>query len=344
MEEGVLAAFPHHTSTGCHPVPANLGTHGPSPQEARGMLQSPTHAAAHLASLPSLAGVIRYVALFITLLGTWFIVQTYFERSWKAISVRSWLGGTDKSSSEQLPRHKCRNQQSCPENHFAFKIISGAANVVGPSICFDDMVLMSSVKNNVGRGLNIALVNGTSGQFLKADTFDTYSGDINKLYTFLQEIKHGTIVLMASYDDAATKMNDKVRAYFTELGSSHASNLGFRDNWVFLGAKGLKKKSPFEQVHVPPLPPALGTPILFVAPLELHPTCLQKTWASGVIPHVEPSWKFCHVSNLHCATNLLIHSPFFLFLQHIKNDKDTNKYDGWPELLEMEGCAPRKMD
>uniref|UniRef100_A0A8C4XTH8 FAM3 metabolism regulating signaling molecule D n=1 Tax=Falco tinnunculus TaxID=100819 RepID=A0A8C4XTH8_FALTI len=167
--------------------------------------------------------------------------------------LRSSLAG------EQLPRHKCRNQQSCPENHFAFKIISGAANVVGPSICFDDMVLMSSVKNNVGRGLNIALVN-----------------DINKLYTFLQEIKHGTIVLMASYDDAATKMNDKVRAYLTELGSSHANNLGFRDNWVFLGAKGLKKKSPFEQ--------------------------------------------------------------------HIKNDKDTNKYDGWPELLEMEGCAPRKMD
>ncbi|NXK03055.1 FAM3C protein, partial [Herpetotheres cachinnans] len=71
--------------------------------------------------------------------------------------------------------------------------------------------------------------------------------DINKLYTFLQEIKHGTIVLMASYDDAATKMNDKVRAYFMELGSSHVSNLGFRDNWVFLGAKGLKKMSPFEQ-------------------------------------------------------------------------------------------------
>ncbi|GAB0194458.1 protein FAM3D [Grus japonensis] len=135
---------------------------------------------------------------------------------------------------------------------------------------------MSSVKNNIGRGLNIALVNGTSGQLLKADIFDMYSGDINKLDTFLQDIKRGTIVLAASYDDPATKMNDKVRAQFVELGSSHVNNLGFRDNWVFLGAKGLKNKSPFEEL--------------------------------------------------------------------IKNDRKTNKYDGWPEMLELEGCAPRKMD
>uniref|UniRef100_A0A8C0BI21 FAM3 metabolism regulating signaling molecule D n=1 Tax=Buteo japonicus TaxID=224669 RepID=A0A8C0BI21_9AVES len=172
------------------------------------------------------------------------------------LQLRSSLAG------KELPQHKCGNKKSCPENHFAFKISSGAANVVGPSICFDDMVLMSSMKNNIGRGLNIALVNGES--------------DINKLDTFLQEIKHGTIVLTASYDDAATKMNDKVRTQFMELGSSHVSKLGFRDNWVFLGAKGLNNKSPFEE--------------------------------------------------------------------HIKNDEKQNKYEGWPEMLEMEGCAPRKMD
>ncbi|NWH59368.1 FAM3D protein, partial [Geococcyx californianus] len=216
-------------------------------------------------------GVIRYVVLLITLLGTWFLMQTYFDQRWIAISLRSWLGEA------LLPQHKCGNQKSCPQDYFAFKIISGAANVVGPYICFDGIVLMSSVKNNIGRGLNIALVNGelvpAKSLFLFLMLF---SSDINKLDTFLAEIKHGTVVLAASYDDAATKMNDKVRAHFVELGSRHVNNLGFRDNWVFLGAKGLKNKSPFEQ--------------------------------------------------------------------HIKNDKETNKYDGWPELLEMEGCVPRKMD
>nr|XP_009926577.1 PREDICTED: protein FAM3D [Haliaeetus albicilla] len=216
----------------------------------------------HLAPLLLLAVVIRYTVLLITLLSTWFIVQTFFDRSWKAISPRSWLGAINKPSSKQLPQHKCGNK-SCPKDHFAFKITSGAANVVGPSICFDDMVLMSSMKNNIGRGLNIALVNGTSGQLLKTDSFDMYSGG--------KPTWHHTNTFLPSF-----RMNDKVRTQFMELGSSHVSKLGFRDNWVFLGAKGLNNKSPFEE--------------------------------------------------------------------HIKNDEKKNKYDGWPEMLEMEGCAPRKMD
>ncbi|XP_074458812.1 protein FAM3D [Larus michahellis] len=220
-------------------------------------------------------GIVRILVLLITLLGTWFIMQAYFDHSRKFMSLRSWLGVTNKVRSQQPPRHKCGNQKSCPPNYFAFKIISGAANVVGPSICFDDRILMSSVKNNIGRGLNIALVNGTDGNLLKTGAFDMYSGDVNKLDAFLQEIKAGTIVLTASYDDPATKMNDKVRALFVELGSNHVKQLGFRDNWIFLGAKGMKNKSPFEE--------------------------------------------------------------------HIKNDRKTNKYEGWPEMLEMEGCTPKKM-
>ncbi|XP_021264835.1 protein FAM3D [Numida meleagris] len=222
-------------------------------------------------------GVIRLLALLATLLGSWFIVQTYLEHSGRAVSLRSWLGATSKPmSSPPQPRHKCENKRGCPADHFAFRIISGAANVVGPSICFEDRILMSTVKNNIGRGLNIALVNGKSGQLLKVGSFDMYSGDVTQLETFLQEIKDGTIMLAATYDDAATKMNAKVRALFSSLGSRYVNQLGFRDNWVFLGAKGLKGKSPFEE--------------------------------------------------------------------YIKNDQKTNKYDGWPELLEMEGCAPKKQD
>lgn len=29
-------------------------------------------------------------------------------------------------------------------------------------------------------------------------------------------------------------------------------------------------------------------------------------------------------------------------LQHIKNSADTNKFDGWPDVLEMEGCVPQR--
>ncbi|XP_059767803.1 protein FAM3A isoform X3 [Balaenoptera ricei] len=120
-----------------------------------------------------------------------------------------------------------------------------------------DCRLMSSVKDNVGRGLNIALVN-----------------DVNDLLKFIRPLHEGTLVFVASYDDPATKMNEETRKLFSDLGSKNVKDLAFRDSWVFVGAKGVQNKSPFEQ--------------------------------------------------------------------HVKNSKHTNKYEGWPEALEMEGCIPRR--
>uniref|UniRef100_A0A7N4UZK2 FAM3 metabolism regulating signaling molecule A n=1 Tax=Sarcophilus harrisii TaxID=9305 RepID=A0A7N4UZK2_SARHA len=154
-------------------------------------------------------------------------------------------------------KYKCGLPQPCPEQHLAFRVVSGAANVIGPKICLEDKMLMSSVKDNVGRGLNIALVN-----------------DVNDLLKFIRPLHEGTLVFVASYDDPATKMNDETRKIFSELGSTNAKELAFRDSWVFVGAKGVQDKSPFEQ--------------------------------------------------------------------HMKNSKNTNKYEGWPEALELEGCIPQR--
>ncbi|KAK7886136.1 hypothetical protein WMY93_025757 [Mugilogobius chulae] len=169
---------------------------------------------------------------------------------------------------------KCGLVRECPAGHFAFKMASGAASVVGPRICLEDKILMSSVKNNVGRGINVALVDGKTGELMKAASFDMWAGDVAPFIEFLKSIEDGTVVLMASFDDPATKLNDEARKLIAELGSSLIAQVAFRDNWVFVGGKGIKTKSPFEQ--------------------------------------------------------------------HIKNSGDTNKFDGWPEVLEMEGCIPKR--
>ncbi len=44
------------------------------------------------------------------------------------------------------------------------------------------------------------------------------------------------------------RLNDEARRLFEELGSTAAKELSFRDSWVFVGAKGIENKSPFEQV------------------------------------------------------------------------------------------------
>uniref|UniRef100_A0A6I8P385 FAM3 metabolism regulating signaling molecule A n=1 Tax=Ornithorhynchus anatinus TaxID=9258 RepID=A0A6I8P385_ORNAN len=178
-------------------------------------------------------------------------------------------------------KYKCGLPQPCPEQHFAFRMVSGAANVIGPKICLEDRMLMSSVKNNVGRGLNIALVNGkcprpwgVNGELIDAKFFDMWAGDVNDLLKFIRPLHEGTLVFVASYDDPATKMNEETRKIFSELGSTNIKELAFRDSWVFVGAKGVQDKSPFEQ--------------------------------------------------------------------HVKNSKSSNKYEGWPEALEMEGCIPQR--
>ncbi|XP_030575890.1 protein FAM3C isoform X2 [Archocentrus centrarchus] len=173
-------------------------------------------------------------------------------------------------------KYKCGLSKACPAGHFAFKMASGAASVVGPRICLEDKLLMSGVKNNVGRGINVALVNGKTGDVVKTEYFDMWAGDVAPFITFLKGIEDGTIVMMASFDDSATKLNDEARKLIADLGSSTINNLGFRDNWIFVGGKGIRTKTPFEQ--------------------------------------------------------------------HIKNSAETNKFEGWPEVLEMEGCIPQRQD
>lgn len=170
---------------------------------------------------------------------------------------------------------------------------------------------------------------------------NTQPGELDMLLPPAERVKEGTPTWHHTDTfSPSSRMNDQVRAYFTELGSSEVGKLGFRDNWVFLGAKGLMSKSPFEKVHAPPH--ELCSSILFMAPPKLHLTHLSAEDEDQCRnPPGQTELKLLLRCKLATSSFIL---PLSFFLQHIKNDKETNKYDGWPELLEMEGCAPRKMD
>ncbi|XP_056454770.1 protein FAM3C-like [Gadus chalcogrammus] len=143
----------------------------------------------------------------------------------------------------------------CPAGTFSFSISSGAANVVAPKICIQNRMVLGSVQNNAGVGLNLVVLN-----------------DVQPLIEVLQGLEKGNIVLMASYDDPATKLTAEARSLIEGLGSTSIKALGFRDTWVFVGGKGDVAKGRFEK--------------------------------------------------------------------HMKNNQETNKYDGWPEMLQMDGCIP----
>uniref|UniRef100_A0A8C5CAI5 FAM3 metabolism regulating signaling molecule A n=1 Tax=Gadus morhua TaxID=8049 RepID=A0A8C5CAI5_GADMO len=221
-----------------------------------------------------LAGPLRGVAVVLLVGLTWFLASTIFGGD-SGSSVRHFFTGKLNQMDTTYPRprrYKCGLSAPCPPKHLAFRVVSGAANVIGPKICLEDKMLVSSLKDNAGRGINVALVNGVTGELLETKSFDMWAGDVSDLLKFIRPLHEGTLVFVASFDDAATKMNDEARRLFEELGSTAAKELAFRDSWVFVGAKGIENKSPFEQ--------------------------------------------------------------------RMKNSKGNNKYEGWPESLEMDGCIP----
>ncbi|KAM4619009.1 protein FAM3C-like isoform 2-T3 [Polymixia lowei] len=180
-------------------------------------------------------------------------------------------GGIPKPLSK-LSVGPCSVQKNCPEGQFSFAILSGAANVLAPKICLENKLILGTMKNNAGTGINIVVINGKTGQLIKTGHFDMYGGEAEPLIEFLRSIEQGSVMLMATYDEPATKLNDDARKLIGELGSSAIKSVGYRDNWVFVGGKGVGEKSTFEK--------------------------------------------------------------------HRKNEGEKNKYDGWPEMLEMEGCIP----
>uniref|UniRef100_A0A8C2MEG0 FAM3 metabolism regulating signaling molecule A n=1 Tax=Cricetulus griseus TaxID=10029 RepID=A0A8C2MEG0_CRIGR len=117
-----------------------------------------------------LAGPLRIVALIITMGLSWILVTILLG------GPGGGLPRIQQFFTSETRKYKCGLPQPCPEEHLAFRMVSGAANVIGPKICLEDKMLMSSVKDNVGRGLNIALVNGVSGELLEARAFDMWAG------------------------------------------------------------------------------------------------------------------------------------------------------------------------
>ncbi|KAJ8265464.1 hypothetical protein COCON_G00145630 [Conger conger] len=204
-----------------------------------------------------LAGPLRAAVVLLLVGLTWLLASTVLRGDGTSIVGRFFFrGANEEPTAEPKPhRYKCGLSAPCPQKHLAFRLVSGAANVIGPKICLEDKILVSSVKNNVGRGLNIALVNGVSGELLEIKSFDMWAGDVAELLKFLRPLHEGTLVFVASFDDPATKMNDEARAL---RGAGQYC--------------GIENKSPFEQ--------------------------------------------------------------------RMKNSKNTNKYEGWPEALEMDGCIP----
>lgn len=70
----------------------------------------------------------------------------------------------------------CGTPRECPAHEISFYIHSGAANVVPPVICVQNKLVLGTALNNAGGGINIVILNGKTGEVLKTDHYNMYSG------------------------------------------------------------------------------------------------------------------------------------------------------------------------
>merc|ERR1739848_919845 len=131
--------------------------------------------------------------------------------------------------------------QECQKPHlqFPFKIRSGAASVIGPWICV----------NGVDRGMNIAVIDGRTGQLIDKGVFDMYGHDSTELIKFIQNVilpRETALVFATSYDDAAMRLSNEARDLFRKLQFETIDDLKFRDNFVFVG--GVHSKQAFYKI------------------------------------------------------------------------------------------------
>lgn len=178
------------------------------------------------------------------------------EAAKRSCNVHDEVGGRSLEASETDCDNRglfkshfgCCPHKDCAVDHFPFHLRSGAANVVPPKICFNNTIIMGGVRDNSGQGVNIVIINGETGEILESNYFNLESVGPEELLHYLKIIKSGNIILVASHINPATKLSDEIRDIFAGLGSTMIRSVKPMDSWVFAGAYGMKKASPFEKL------------------------------------------------------------------------------------------------
>ncbi|NXU76741.1 FAM3B protein, partial [Oreotrochilus melanogaster] len=129
-------------------------------------------------------------------------------------------------------RQKCDHWSPCSPGNYAYRILSGGGKAKLARICFEDEMLISEEKGNVGRGINIAIVN-CNCVICSTD----HSGE---MLTFIKNAPEGSLLLMVTHDDGSTRLKNDTKKLVEELGSKEIQNIKFRSSWAFIAAKGFK--------------------------------------------------------------------------------------------------------
>nr|XP_060496485.1 protein FAM3B isoform X1 [Panthera onca] len=157
-----------------------------------------------------------------------------------AYSIRS-IGERPVLKAPAPKRQKCDHWTPCPSDTYAYRLLSGGGRDKYAKICFEDELLIGEKTGNVGRGINIAIVNYMTGKVTATQYFDMFEGDNSgQMINFIQSAPSKSLLFMVTHDDGASRLKEDAKKVIEGLGSKHIRNIQFRSSWVFLTAKDLQ--------------------------------------------------------------------------------------------------------
>ncbi|XP_013395204.1 protein O-linked-mannose beta-1,2-N-acetylglucosaminyltransferase 1 [Lingula anatina] len=146
---------------------------------------------------------------------------------------------------------KCHLRTPCEAGKFSFYIGSGHGKEDSgeqPVICIEDNFVINRENKKGKRGLTVVVVDNKTGKVLEDKVFDTYSDDAPLVRFLKYDVPDDAFILVASYDDASTRLKDESRFLLKKYGSQHIDKLSFRDSFAMLGQKGLETGKAVEKV------------------------------------------------------------------------------------------------
>uniref|UniRef100_A0A8B9Q8Y5 Family with sequence similarity 3 member B n=1 Tax=Apteryx owenii TaxID=8824 RepID=A0A8B9Q8Y5_APTOW len=190
--------------------------------------------------LSFLSGFVKLSGLLLTALASWYLgcfLSTLIPEEVLSASITNLqdIGKKPVIRAPDPKRQKCDHWSPCSPGSYAYRVLSGGGKEKLAKICFEDNLLISEAKGNVGRGINIAIVNYVNNQLFIVST--DHSAD---MVAFIANAPQGSLLFMVTHDDGSTRLKNDAKKVVEELGSKEIQNIKFRSSWAFVAAKGFK--------------------------------------------------------------------------------------------------------
>ncbi|OQV20910.1 putative Protein O-linked-mannose beta-1,2-N-acetylglucosaminyltransferase 1 [Hypsibius exemplaris] len=144
----------------------------------------------------------------------------------------------------------CGLPKPCGGELLSVHVYTGRDHNDPPKLCVNGTYVFENKINSGGRGLNIAVINGPTGEVAKVANFDTWGVDSTMLELFLEDLQPDEIAVIFTHDEASTKLSELSRTILFDLGSSRIHDLKFRASWYMVGQRGIRGFSGFEKLNI----------------------------------------------------------------------------------------------